>query len=70
MGKLPNSVQGVDTVKKIKLKTLRVDFDIFKMKESKSILDFCSRLMVVVNKLRRYKEEAYDVRVEKISFVL
>ena len=70
MRKLPNYVQGVDTIKKIKLKTVRVEFDIFKIKESESILDFCSRLMVVVNQLRRYKEEVDGVRVEKKSFVL
>ena len=53
VGKLPNSVQEVYNVKKIKLQTLRVDFDVFKMKESESILEFCSRLVVVVNQLRR-----------------
>ncbi|XP_015167458.1 uncharacterized protein [Solanum tuberosum] len=64
---LQNSLQGVDKVKKIKLQTLRVDFDVLKLKESESISDICSRLMDVVNQLRRYKNEVHDVRaVEKI----
>ena len=52
---LQNSLQGFDKVNKIKLQTLRARFDVLKMKESGSISNFYSRLMVVVNQLRRYR---------------
>ncbi|XP_038875032.1 uncharacterized protein LOC120067555 [Benincasa hispida] len=65
--KLQSTHKGVDCVKKVRLKTLRGEFESLQMKEMEMIAEYHTKVMVVVNQLRRNGEEITDVRViEKV----
>jgi len=60
-------IQDIDKVKKIKFQSLKSDFEVLKIKESELILNYFSRINVVVNQLKEYGDKIKDVYVvEKI----
>jgi gag-polypeptide of LTR copia-type len=57
--------KGADRVKQVRLQTLHGELESMKMKESKSVSDYITRVQAVVNQLIRNGEALIDARVVK-----
>ena len=64
---LQHKYKGADRIKKIRLQSLRGEFEALQMRSSESVSDYHTRIMVIINQMRRNGEALSEARItEKI----
>ncbi|GAV90760.1 UBN2 domain-containing protein [Cephalotus follicularis] len=64
---LMTSFKGPDRVKKVKLKTLRRQYELLQMEASETVTEYTSRILSLTNQMKIYGEEHTEqAKVEKI----